>query len=373
MAVYRIFPEKTATIYSRYPLYNTGLDEIIEVDSYFVGDTSYVARTLIAFNSAEQQNIVDNVIGSTNFNAAIKLYLAEGKEVPASYTLNAYPLYDDWDRGTGHFGDIPYATDGVNWVNATPSSYWTSPLVLNTTASYSSTAIDVEGGVWFTGSQGTSLEHSQTHGVSSTHDVEIDVTPSVLTHYRYKSGQTLNNIPNNGFIIKLDDINEFQQERQLFLKYFSANTHTIYPPCLEFTWDDFNYNSTLPEITTDNLVLSIINNKGTYTDEGKQRFRLHVRPTYPPRSFSTSSNYLTNYKLPSNAVWGIRDEHTEEMVVNFNSNFTRISADNTSSYFDVYMEGLQPERHYRILIKTTIDGTTAIHNKDLVFKVVRNG
>jgi len=61
------------------------------------------------------------------------------------------------------------------------------------------------------------------------------------------------------------------------------------------------------------------------------------------------------------------------MVINFDSNFTKISADNESSYFDIYMNGLQPERHYRVLIKATIDGSTAIFDEDIVFKVVRNG
>ena len=54
-------------------------------------------------------------------------------------------------------------------------------------------------------------------------------------------------------------------------------------------------------------------------------------------------------------------------------NYTKISADNTSNYFDVYMDGLQPERYYRILIKTEIDGTTTVVDNNQVFKVVRNG
>ena len=62
MAIYRIFPDKTATIYSRYPLFNTGLDEIVEVDSYYIGDTSYVARTLIAFNIQEQKDLIQGEI-----------------------------------------------------------------------------------------------------------------------------------------------------------------------------------------------------------------------------------------------------------------------------------------------------------------------
>jgi len=61
------------------------------------------------------------------------------------------------------------------------------------------------------------------------------------------------------------------------------------------------------------------------------------------------------------------------MVVDYDTTFTKISADGTSNYFDVYMDGLQPERYYRLLIKTTIDGNTNVIDNGQVFKVVRNG
>jgi hypothetical protein len=34
MAVYKIFPEKSATIYSYYPTLNTGIDEILEISTF---------------------------------------------------------------------------------------------------------------------------------------------------------------------------------------------------------------------------------------------------------------------------------------------------------------------------------------------------
>jgi hypothetical protein len=37
------------------------------------------------------------------------------------------------------------------------------------------------------------------------------------------------------------------------------------------------------------------------------------------------------------------------------------------------MNGIQPERHYRVLVKTEIDGTTVVYDGANVFKVVRNG
>ena len=382
MAIYRLFPDKTATIYSRYPLFNTGLDEIVEVDSYYVGDTSYVARTLIAFNTEEQKNLIEGEISASlatknthylQFSSSLKLYLAEGNEAPVEYTVEAYPLYDDWSRGTGKFGDIPFATDGVNWIYANPNEYWTSPAVTNTTASYTGSSSDVEGGIWYTGSAGISTVHLQDHSVNSTHDLNIDVTNTVKLHYSHSIGQTLYGLPNNGYILKLTGSLEFQTERNMFLKYFSSKTHTIYPPCLEFKWDDSVRNSTLSEISSDTAVVTLVNNKGQYTDEGKQRFRLNVRPKYPTRTFVTSSIYLQNYVLPEESYWGLRDENTEEMVVDFDNNYTKISADNTGNFFDVYMSGLQPERHYRILIRTTLDGTTTVYDNGNIFKVVRNG
>ncbi len=61
------------------------------------------------------------------------------------------------------------------------------------------------------------------------------------------------------------------------------------------------------------------------------------------------------------------------MVIEFDSKYTKISADQVSSYFDVYMNGLEPERYYTILIKTTLDGTTQVFDEDIMFKVVNGG
>ena len=61
------------------------------------------------------------------------------------------------------------------------------------------------------------------------------------------------------------------------------------------------------------------------------------------------------------------------MEIPFDTAFTKISCDSTGPYFDVYMSGLQPERYYKILIKSTLDGTTSVFDDDNIFKVVRNG
>jgi hypothetical protein len=61
------------------------------------------------------------------------------------------------------------------------------------------------------------------------------------------------------------------------------------------------------------------------------------------------------------------------MIVDFDTSFTKISCDASGPFFDIHMSGLQPERYYRILIKTTLDGSTTIVDNANIFKVVRNG
>lgn len=211
---------------------------------------------------------------------------------------------------------------------------------------------------------------SQSHTVVSTHDLNLNVTNGVIAHY---TGSTGGGVANAGYILKLSKPSEFQTNRQTYLRYFSGQTHTIYPPCLEIKWDDSEYSTTLALLTDSNGVIKVKNNRGEYVDEGKQRFEIFARPKYPPRTFATSSTYLTNYRLPANTYWGLRDENTEEMVIDFDTTYTKVSASPSSSYFDVYMGGLEPERYYRVLLKSTINGSTVVLDNDILFKVVRNG
>lgn len=371
MAIYRIFPEKDSFIYTEAVNGNAGLDEIIEIGGYTVSGVGQTSRALLQFSNSDVANVVTNIIGSNNYSASIHLSLAAAYELPTEYSIKAYPVYDTWNQGVGKFGDSPTDQSGVSWTYTlgNQNGRWTIPtntvdIPVNITGSYNTTYPG--GGSWYTGSAGINLESTQLHTLNSNHDIHINVTNGVKAH-------KANTIGNNGFILKLTDDLEFNTTSSIRLKYYGGNTNTIYPPYLEFGWNDTVYNSNLTELNNSNATITIKNNKGEYVDNGKQRFRIHARPKYPTRTFSTGSAYLTNYKLPSASYWGLRDEHTEEMVVDFNTTFTKISADNNGSYFDVYMEGLQPERFYRILVKSTLDGSTTVVDNGNVFKIVRNG
>jgi hypothetical protein len=151
------------------------------------------------------------------------------------------------------------------------------------------------------------------------------------------------------------------------------DTHTIYPPQLEFRWNDSLYSTTLTQLTTSDFIPVISNNKSEFEENSTYVFRIKSRDRYPARSFSTSSVYLNPKALPSTTYWALKDAKTEEIVIDFDTIYTKVSCDNTSNYFKLYMNGLEPERYYQILIKTILSNgeTVVIDDPSNYFKIVR--
>ena len=371
MAIYKIFPEKSATLYSFYPTTNTGLDEILEISTFYsINGTDEVSRAVIKFPSAQISDIIANKVGTGSFNAYLKLYLANASSLPLNYTLYAHPLSTDWNVGTGRLGNVPTTTDGVSWKYTdqdSGSAWFTSASIVlpsNSTGSYrNGSGAAVGGGLWYTSSlYATSQSFTQT----TSKDIELKVTNTVSASY-------INIIGNYGFILKHSSSIEFTSQSKFETKYFSGNTHTIYPPCLEIRWDDSIYNTGSLSVITSNLFIpSLGNNKGEFQQDSIQRFKVNVRDKFPARSFQTSSVYLNNKALPSTSYWSIKDLDTEEIVVDYDTNYTKISCDSTGNYFDVYMNGLEPERYYKLLFKTILtNGETIISDNNYYFKVIR--
>jgi hypothetical protein len=365
MAVYKIFPEKSATIYSYYPTLNTGIDEILEISTFESMDgTSEVSRVLIQFPTDQINDIILNKVSGSTYDAYFKGYLANASEIPLNYTIFSHPVAANWNQGTGRLGNSPITTDGVSWeyTNESGSNLWIQgSFPSGITGSYSGS--EVGGGTWYTAS---SYQSTQSFTNISTKDIEMKVTNTVAAWY----GTT---IPNYGFILKHSSSLEFTTASKFETKYFSANTHTIYPPCLEIRWDDFSYSTgSLTVVTSSYFAAVINNNKSEYQQDSIQRFRVAVRGLYAPTTFRTILSYGNTYALPTSSYWAIKDLDTEEMVVDYDTSYTKISCDSISNYFDVYMNGLEPERYYKLLIKTILPTKeTIVLDKDYIFKVVR--
>ena len=80
--------------------------------------------------------------------------------------------------------------------------------------------------------------------------------------------------------------------------------------------------------------------------------------------------FTKQHYLPTSSYYAVKDLDTNEFVVDFDSDYTKISADTTSSYFDLYMNGLEPERYYQVLIKVEAGGSTTIYDDEYYFKVI---
>lgn len=373
MAVYKLFPTADATIYSGYPTMNTGLDEILDASSNYKvtqlqveGNYPQASRFLIKFDQSEIQNIFSSLIGVKSWQANLRCFVANVTGINNTTTLNINALAEDWAMGTGKFLDSPENSTGASWIfkSYSGSNAWTtSGYIAGTTGSYSLTLNpnSAGGGVWYTGSQA-----SQSFSYYSDLDIDTNIT-SIVTRWSSSA------FSNYGVIVRQSSSQEFISNilQQNVIRYFSRDTHTIYPPCLELKWDDSAYSiGSLPTITSTPTTVAVDNNLGVFYSGSVNTFRVNARPTIPPKIWQTASLFTINYALPQTTYYAIKDLDTDEFVVDFDSNYTKVSCDSTSNYFTLYMNGLEPERYYKILIQSTIGATTTVFDNNYIFKVV---
>jgi hypothetical protein len=376
MAVYKIFPNKDTTLYSKTPYKNTGLDSIVEVSvknsqdyqryagvvpveysPYYSYDFAYseyynatasnqpevISRALISF-SDEDITALKN-FSSGSFKASLKLYLAFAQSISENYILECLPVSQNWTMGTGQYTDYPYNNTGGSWTYTgqyANSPTWSAALG---TVQY---LYQSGGGSW-----NSNYRCTQSFDYNTSKDLNIDVTSIVS---RWFSGST-----NYGVIVKHTGSVELNTSSFFDLKFFSRDTATIYPPSIDFKWDDAQYTfntSSNYYITTNNFIAVCENNSGEYKQDSIHSFRFKSRDKYPVRQFTTSSFYLNWKYLGVESYWALQDYKTKEMVIDFDTDYTKLSADRNGNYFTLYANGLEPERFYKIILKTKVYQTS---------------
>lgn len=364
MAIYRLYPSKDSTLYTKQTDLNAGRDAMLELGSNKFGEAM---RPVIQFDQTEVESTITDILGGTSdYSASMKLYTANASQLGEDTKVHFHPLAESWVEGLGHYGDAPYNSVGVSWKFRDGVTLWTTTHPSPSSSLHPGDE-EIGGGVWINEAGGNILSSSYDHLYGGTVDITADLTPFV-------KATVAGEIENNGLVLKMD-IEEFVTSSISYMQLFSKDTNTVYYPHLELTWDDSNYNSSLDHISgsTGALDIKFKEIRESYPDNGKVRFRLHARAKYPAKVFRTTNTYLTNSKLDELSYWGIKDDATGEMVVDFDTFATKLSADDTSSYFDVYMDNLFVERYYRLVVKTVVDGTTHIIESDNPFKLQSNG
>ena len=387
MAIYKLFPYKDSTLYSFYPSMNTGIDPITDISNLNIAVASnpQVARFLTEFVQSEIEDVINNKISGKQWDVDFRSFIATAEGVVESTDASVHPLAQYWYNGTGTYLDIPLTTDGCSW--NTPNFdgsgvSWTDSGSDSTnhyvTSSYDTTYAPVGGGSWYhSGSDGTLYEVTQSFDTRSDKDLKINAKTVVSLWYSSSLGvHASSSLPNYGFITKWESGVEFNTNTQIqpVMQFYSVDTNTIYPPQLEFKWKDYSSvltgSATSSIVNTTNIVSSLAENPGLFTPSSINRFRFNVAPKYPIRTWTTASQFTgTNY-LPTASYYAIKDLDTNEFVVDYNTTYTQLSSDSNGNYFDVYMNGLEPERYYKICVKTTINNSTLVLDDNYYFKIV---
>ena len=369
------FATKDTTLYEISQSLNSGLDEILEIkkDMNAEGDVIYVSRALIKFDLTYVSKSISSglIPSSSNFpKFYLNLYDANSRELNVAQTLYGYPVSQSWENGSGKFSFFPAVEDGTGWKwkdNGITKTQWNT--------------VSGSGGTWYSGS---GYEASQSF-TNEPADLRMDVT-DITWKWLHST------VPNEGFMLKRSgsigntdsNLEEGNTTRYGQFSFFSRETHTVYPPKLEVVWDDSKWAtgslSALSSANLEDMNLYMRGLRPKYKENSKIKFRVIARERFPERTYSATNQYQTGYNtvkyLPSGSTYyQIKDAYTEDVLVPFGSGSV-VSCDSTGNYFNLWMNGLQSERFYRINYKIvsgsgTADETVQYFDEKHSFKVVR--
>lgn len=369
-----LYPQKDATIYEMVPERNTGIDQILELtkraqgsrgpdqsDPFFAWQETFNSRILIKFDLSE----ISNQITSKQITGRKKFYLVltscDSQALPTEYTIHAIPCSGSWINGNGAYYDKPQQNNGVSWTYRSSKSsgikWMTSSYVAGSTGSYIS---NPGGGTWYNtpiASQSFALENP---------DIRMDVTAIVD---KWLSGS----IANDGFIIKFSPYDELSTNILGSIKFFGRETHTIYVPRLEMQYSNETFNATASfnQINTSNYVVYIKNMQEWYKEDQLAKLILGVRPRFPIKTYSTSSNYLKSWRLPTSSYYSVMDVSSGEIIIPYSTLGSKIGCDSEGNYIMLDMNTFSPERYYKIMIQVRDGNNQRIIDDGYYFKVVR--
>ncbi len=367
---------------------NAGLDEILEVQKLkdVSGTVIQSSRILMKFDYSNISRYKTNGTIPSDAKYYLNLFDAGSVGLAVEQDLYVYMIEGSWSQGTGFTSSDPVVEDGASWKYRSGTTQWVD-------------GSDTQGGTWFTGSFTNQYSISSSiHLNQDTKDLRIDVTDLVNNHVLSSSSY-----PNNGFIIKRLNTPTSQSAFTIFdpttatgsaehdtseqgtLKFFSKETHTIYPPKLEVEWDDSKWSTgSLDPLSSTDLERLTVYFKGIrpeYKEKSRVRFRLVGRELYPTRGFNTTPAALTVKYLPSGSralehgtYYSVKDASTGETIVPYSTG-SIVSCDAQGNYFNIWMDTFQPERFYKFEVKVVsgsgTDQTSMIYDEGYEFKVVR--
>jgi hypothetical protein len=343
---------KDATIYLQQPYQNTGIDEMLEISKVYYGETPDMSRVLIQFDTTEiSKSIANLTIPSGSFTASLQLKITKADEIAAKFSIEAYPISQSWENGTGtRFDNI--TTNGATWYYKNgddTSTIWNNTYVAGQGASFNPFTTGSQtglGGTWFTSSVSTqSFQYT-------LEDINLDITPFVKN---WNSGS----IPNNGIILKFPTDKEDNSVDYGSIKMFSKETNTIYQPKLVISYNEISTSGSLVDIS--NFAASSSydvlyrcyspNLKTAYTQGQKVSINVDARELYPIKQFNSTFAYQVKYYLPNETYYAVIDTLTKEYIINYSPN-TKVLRGLRNNVINLNFSNWAVGRNYTLLIKT---------------------
>tara|TARA_R100000030_G_scaffold24100_1_gene17443 strand:- start:5529 stop:7025 length:1497 start_codon:yes stop_codon:yes gene_type:complete len=337
-------PEITASGGTWYQNYASGSFDFIPPFGTSITASNEVQITVkgTEFNFIATASVDSNGTGSVPDDASPNFFFNSGSST-ADFGSNLVDQINAADIG------ITASFSGTTTLHITASSITTAGL---TDISIDTGSNGTYSDVLTLGGGGVPYEASQSFNQNSE-DVRMDVTDIVKAWLSQS-------IDNEGFIVKrrgnvgnTDNFSDEHNTQRLGnFSFFSSDTHTKYPPTLEVVWDDSKWNAgSLSQLSSTELEDTVIYMKGLrpeYNQKSKAKFRVVGRPRFPERTYATTPSNLTVKVLPpSSSYYSIVDAETDDVIVPYGSG-SQISCDSSGNYFNIDLNGYQPERYYKL-------------------------
>jgi len=150
---------------------------------------------------------------------------------------------------------------------------------------------------------------------------------------------------------------------------------SIYTSSYTYTSSVEITSSTFTPLDTNRAFTVIIKDlKPTYKGGDLARIKVFGRREFPLKTFertSQQSGYVVPELLPTSSYYAIKDNMSEEIIVDFD-NYTRLSCEYPyGNFFILDTTGLAQERSYRILIRVENSGSKYTFDNGDVFKITR--
>ena len=149
---------------------------------------------------------------------------------------------------------------------------------------------------------------------------------------------------------------------------------SVYTASYQYTSSiETEYNSLIAIDLNVPFAANIQNLRPNYVAGNVIRINVFGREEHPLKNFTRKTQltqHLTPKYLPSSSYYSIKDNETEEIIIDFDD-YTGLSCDASGNFFMLDTTAFAQERNYKLRLKVQNSGSVYVFDNNDVFKIVR--